>query len=80
MRYFDGAQWTENRAPMPRRPNQQQPPAQPIIVNQQFAPQSPHVVVYNSGTNHALHLILTVLTCGLWLPVWIIVAIFNGAK
>ncbi len=29
------------------------------------------------GTNHALHLILTLLTCGLWLPIWILVAIFD---
>lgn len=79
MRYFDGAQWTENRAPMSRRQNQQQPTAQPIIVNQQFAPQTP-VVVYNRGTSHGLHLVLTILTCGAWLPVWIIVAIVNGSR
>lgn len=30
-------------------------------------------------TNHALHLILTILTAGLWLPVWIIIAATNGA-
>ena len=29
------------------------------------------------GTNHALHLILTLLSCGLWLPIWILVAIFD---
>ncbi|MFY9337439.1 MAG: DUF2510 domain-containing protein [Mycobacterium sp.] len=80
MRYFDGAQWTENRAPMQRRQTQQQPSAQPIIVNQQFAPQTPHVVVYNSGTNHGLHLLLTLLTCGLWLPIWIIMVIVNGGR
>ena len=78
MRYFDGGQWTESRTPMPRR--QQQPsPQQPIIVNQQFAPQTP-MVVYNSGTNHGLHLVLTLLTCGMWLPVWIILVIVNGGR
>jgi hypothetical protein len=80
MRYFDGVQWTENRAPMQRRQAQQQPPPQPVIVNQQFAPQTPHVVVYNNGTNHGLHLLLTILTCGLWLPVWIIMVIVNGGR
>lgn len=80
MRYFDGVQWTENRAPMQRR---QPPPPQgqqPIIVNQQFAPQAPPVVVYNGGTNHGLHLVLTLLTCGMWLPVWIIIVIVNGGR
>lgn len=80
MRYFDGVQWTENRAPMQRRQPQPQAAPQPIIVNQQFAPQAPPVVVYNSGTNHGLHLLLTILTCGLWLPVWIIMIIVNGGR
>jgi len=80
MRYFDGVQWTENRAPMQRRQAPQQPPSQPIIVNQQFAPQAPPVVVYNSGTNHGLHLVLTILTCGMWLPIWIILVIVNGGR
>ena len=79
MRYFDGGQWTESRTPMPRRQQRQQAPQQPIIVNQQFAPQTP-VVVYNSGTNHGLHLVLTLLTCGMWLPVWIILVIVNGGR
>ncbi|MDA0251728.1 MAG: DUF2510 domain-containing protein [Actinomycetota bacterium] len=78
MRYFDGVQWTENRTPMQRR-QQPQPLQQPLIVNQQFAPQAP-VVVYTSGTNHGLHLVLTLLTCGLWLPVWIILVIVNGGR
>jgi hypothetical protein len=81
-RYFDGVQWTENRVPMPRR--QQQPPPQPqpqaVFVNQQFAPPAPPVVVYNNGTSHGLHLILTIVTCGLWLPVWIIMTIVNSSR
>ncbi len=80
MRYFDGVQWTDDRAPMPRRQPQSPGLQQPMIVNQQFAPQAPPVVVYTSGTNHGLHLILTLLTCGLWLPVWIILVIVNGGR
>lgn len=84
MRYFDGIQWTENRAPMQRTQQGQQgqqAPQQPIIIAQQIAPPpSPHVVVYNNGTNHGLHLVLTILTCGMWLPIWIIVAIVNGGR
>ncbi len=38
--------------------------------------QEVHVVVRAAKpVNHALHAILTVCTCGLWLPVWVIVAI-----
>lgn len=29
-------------------------------------------------TNHILHLLLSVFTFGLWIPVWIIVAIVNA--
>lgn len=28
-------------------------------------------------TNHVLHLVLTLLTFGMWLPVWIVMAIVN---
>lgn len=38
-------------------------------------PVQQNVVVNNpKRVNHALHLILTILTGGLWLPVWIIVS------
>ena len=36
------------------------------------------VFVNNNGgrrVNHVLHLVLTILTAGLWLPIWIILAI-----
>jgi hypothetical protein len=29
-------------------------------------------------TNHILHLILTLISCGLWAPVWLLVAIINA--
>jgi hypothetical protein len=29
-------------------------------------------------TNHVLHLILTLVSCGLWAPVWLLVAIINA--
>jgi hypothetical protein len=35
-------------------------------------------VVFRAGTSHVLHLILTVLTAGLWLIVWIGTAIKFG--
>ena len=36
------------------------------------------VLVRRKGTNHILHLLLTVLTGGLWLIVWILVSIKIG--
>lgn len=31
-------------------------------------------------TNHVLHLILSIITLGVWIPVWICVVIFAGEK
>lgn len=32
------------------------------------------------STSHVLHLILSLITVGLWLPVWIIVALSNSIE
>jgi hypothetical protein len=44
------------------------------------APPQPSIVINNfvaptSGPNTALHLALTLFTCGMWLPVWLIIAV-----
>lgn len=43
---------------------------------------TPHFVTLVSGerrrTNHILHLLLTLATCGLWAIVWIVIAIVNS--
>lgn len=44
------------------------------------SPQPAYGQVINVGTNHGLHAVLTLLTCGAWLPVWIIVAIFESRR
>lgn len=36
---------------------------------------TPPVLPTKRGPNHVLHFILTVATGGLWLPVWIIIAL-----
>ena len=36
------------------------------------------VMVRREGTNHVLHLILSVLTAGLWIIIWILAAIKIG--
>lgn len=74
LRYYDGVQWTQH------------------VHQQQSGPQhvwsggggggaaASTVVVTRSGPNHVLHLILTILTLGLWLPVWILIAISVNGK
>jgi Protein of unknown function (DUF2510) len=66
-RYHDGQRWTQHFVPTPPTAP---PPAAPAVA----------VAVSNGGANHALHAVLTFLTCGLWLPVWILVAIFGGGS
>lgn len=34
-------------------------------------------VAVRRGPNHGLHLVLTLLTCGMWAPVWILVVILD---
>lgn len=66
-RYHDGQRWTQHFVPAP--------PAAPAPA------QAVAVAVSNGGgTSHALHLVLTLLTCGLWLPIWILAAIFGGGS
>src|SRR5574337_1368474 len=43
-------------------------------------PPPPPAIVVTSATNHALHLILTLITCGLWLPVWVVMAVVGSAS
>lgn len=42
------------------------PVAQAVTVN---------VIQPSKGVNHVLHLLLTIVTAGLWLPVWIILIV-----
>lgn len=37
-----------------------------------------HVLARRQGTNHILHLLITCLLCGLWLPIWILASIRIG--
>jgi hypothetical protein len=36
------------------------------------------VVVYGKPVNHVLHLLASVFLCGLWLPIWILIAVSGG--
>lgn len=64
-RYFNGQRWAHQAPALPLQPS--------IVINNTVGAPAP--VVVTTGPNHALHLVLTLLTCGMWLPVWLIVAI-----
>jgi hypothetical protein len=36
------------------------------------------VMAERSGTNHILHLLITVLMCGCWLPIWLLASFKIG--
>jgi hypothetical protein len=67
LRYWDGVGWTEHRqAAAP-------PQATATVVNNVN-------VRAGGGSNAGLHLVLTILTCGLWLPVWILIEIVRAVS
>ena len=68
-RYWDGQQWG------PKAPAQQQ---SRVVINNTVATPAP--VYVTAGPNHALHAVLTLFTCGMWLPIWIIVAIADASQ
>jgi len=74
-RYWDGQQWTAVPPPPP-------PVQQPIVINNVVGSNmaAPTPVFVRTGPNHALHLVLTLLTCGMWAPVWLIVSIAGGPQ
>ena len=37
-------------------------------------------LIKGKPTNHVLHLILSIITLGFWIPVWICVSLFAGQK
>ncbi|WP_179420300.1 DUF2510 domain-containing protein [Pedococcus badiiscoriae] len=66
-RYWDGQAWTEHFTPDPA------PVAQPIVQRVVIAGPSDRI-----QTNHVFHLLMSILTFGLWTPVWALVAFSNA--
>jgi hypothetical protein len=54
--------------------NQFSPPNNPAPVAQ------PQAVVVPKRSAHGFHLTMTILTFGVWVPVWIVAAILNAGK
>lgn len=69
-RYHDGRRWTQHFVPTPP----------PVPAPVPAAPAVAVAVANGGGANHGLHLVLTLLSCGAWLPIWILVALFSGGS
>ncbi|TDD60115.1 hypothetical protein E1298_46250, partial [Actinomadura rubrisoli] len=70
------------RPPSPPPLSQPQPPVNVNVHNhvQPYPGYAPPVIVHNSNNAvHIVHLVLTLVTCGLWAPIWIIHAIVMAA-
>ncbi|MFC6013776.1 hypothetical protein [Nocardia lasii] len=52
-------------------------PGQPMVSVTQHNGMGPHTIVVRRGVNHGLHLVLTLITCGLWLPIWAIAIVID---
>jgi hypothetical protein len=84
MRYFDGQQWTGFAPPPTPSPYAPGVVAGGCYMPPPFYPPPPVAVAVagggGRGVNHALHAVLTFFTCGMWLPVWILCAIFGSGS
>ena len=69
-RWWDGHQWSAHYA------DQQQ--VQPVYVGAPAAVVVPQRKMYK--TSHGFHLVMSIITLGFWLPVWLIVGIYNASK
>ncbi|WP_156391572.1 MULTISPECIES: hypothetical protein [unclassified Nocardioides] len=65
-RWWDGTQWAHPYVSQPQLPYQQAPYGYRTAM------------AGMSNGEHVLHLVLTFFSCGLWAPVWIVLAIKKG--
>jgi hypothetical protein len=76
-RWWNGTAWTDHYADQQRA----QQPSYLVAAQPQYVPQQ---VVVNQRkvykTSHGFHLIMSIITFGLWLPVWLIVGLYNASK
>ena len=52
----------------------------PVIPAPPVAAVRPQAVIVPKRTAHGIHLTMTILTMGLWAPIWIIAAVLNAGK
>jgi hypothetical protein len=78
VRWWDGRGWTHHVQPAGPQHLPVQPFALPLQQQPVFVNTSRPVRFYK--TSHGFHLIMSVVTLGLWLPVWAIMAIANSTR
>ena len=69
-RWWDGSAWTDHFAPVQAVAPYTLKPETTVVVNGRKA----------YKTSHGFHLFMSIITLGLWLPVWLIVGIYNAAR
>lgn len=42
--------------------------------------QQPQYIAVSRGSDHTFHLLMTVFTCGLWLPIWVVMEIVSSSR
>lgn len=72
-RWWDGSSWSEHYAGPVPKPAILQTPA-PVVVTNVTAPRKFY------KTSHGFHLVMSIITLGAWLPVWLIVGLVNAAR
>lgn len=87
MRYWDGTRWTDNvtNNGVPSVDALVAPPSPPMnpqppiinITNTATAVNPALALVGLKRTHHGIHFVMTILTLGLWIPVWILVHYSN---
>jgi Protein of unknown function (DUF2510) len=83
LRWFDGYDWTPHAQPLHAQPQTLSEAERSEILDEtilklvarmgdrvETRTATSAVMVVGKPTNHILHLLLTVFTCGLWLPLW----------
>jgi hypothetical protein len=85
-RYWDGAQWTDHVPEPPsdrrRRDLLTNAVGQAVAAGSRVESQTDFqaVVVHGTPTNHVLHLILTLVSCFIWAPFWLLIRLLNKEK
>ncbi|MCM0622183.1 DUF2510 domain-containing protein [Nocardioides bruguierae] len=89
IRWWDGTAWqgpVHPRQAASAQPNPeaalQMAAARIVQRGGRIESQSPNLIVVVTGRpiSHVLHLLLSLLTCGLWLPVWLALAVIYGER
>lgn len=72
-RMFDGSNWTSGTSDVPGY-------LAPTPMYIGSGVQQPREIASIKGPDTTIHFVLTILTCGLWLPIWIIAAIVGKRR